>query len=58
MNAKSWSVAGRDMAVDLGPRTRSSTSAASGIVLNEPSVVAIDVLDGEAARRRRTRRSG
>ncbi len=37
----------RDMAVDLGTATRSSTCAGRGIVLSEPSVVAIDTRTGQ-----------
>jgi rod shape-determining protein MreB len=47
MNAKSWSVAGRDMAVDLGTANTLVYVRGKGIVLNEPSVVAINVLDGQ-----------
>ncbi len=47
MNAKSWGVAGRDMAVDLGTANTLVYVRGKGIVLNEPSVVAINVLDGQ-----------
>jgi rod shape-determining protein MreB len=47
MNARSWSVAGRDMAVDLGTANTLVYVRGKGIVLNEPSVVAINVLDGQ-----------
>ena len=47
MNAKSWGVAGRDMAVDLGTANTLVYVRGRGIVLNEPSVVAINVLDGQ-----------
>jgi rod shape-determining protein MreB len=47
MNAKSWSVAGRDMAVDLGTANTLVYVRGKGIVLNEPSVVAINVVDGQ-----------
>jgi rod shape-determining protein MreB len=46
MNARSWGVAGRDMAVDLGTANTLVYVRGKGIVLNEPSVVAINVLDG------------
>ena len=47
MDAKSWGVAGRDMAVDLGTANTLVYVRGKGIVLNEPSVVAINVLDGQ-----------
>ncbi len=47
MNATSWGVAGRDMAVDLGTANTLVYVRGKGIVLNEPSVVAINVLDGQ-----------
>jgi rod shape-determining protein MreB len=47
MSAKSWGVAGRDMAVDLGTANTLVYVRGKGIVLNEPSVVAINVLDGQ-----------
>ncbi|MGD0219181.1 MAG: rod shape-determining protein [Acidimicrobiales bacterium] len=46
MDAKSWGVVGRDMAVDLGTANTLVYVRGKGIVLNEPSVVAINVLDG------------
>ncbi|MGA9076736.1 MAG: rod shape-determining protein [Acidimicrobiales bacterium] len=46
-NATSWGVAGRDMAVDLGTANTLVYVRGKGIVLNEPSVVAINVLDGQ-----------
>jgi len=47
MNATSWGVAGRDMAVDLGTANTLVYVRGKGIVLNEPSVVAINVLNGQ-----------
>ena len=47
MNVTSWGVAGRDMAVDLGTANTLVYVRGKGIVLNEPSVVAINVLDGQ-----------
>ncbi len=47
MSAKTWGVAGRDMAVDLGTANTLVYVRGKGIVLNEPSVVAINVLDGQ-----------
>jgi rod shape-determining protein MreB len=47
MNSNSWGVAGRDMAVDLGTANTLVYVRGKGIVLNEPSVVAINVLDGQ-----------
>ena len=41
-------VMGRDMAVDLGTANTLVYVRGEGIVLNEPSVVAIDVRDGSA----------
>ena len=46
-NATSWGVAGRDMAVDLGTANTLVYVRGKGIVLNEPSVVAINVHDGQ-----------
>ena len=46
-NATSWGVAGRDMAVDLGTANTLVYVRGKGIVLNEPSVVAINVLNGQ-----------
>ena len=51
-------VIGRDMAVDLGTANTLVYVRGEGIVLDEPSVVAINVHDGQAARRRATRPSG
>ena len=47
MRATSWGVAGRDMAVDLGTANTLVYVRGKGIVLNEPSVVAINVLNGQ-----------
>ena len=41
-------VMGRDMAVDLGTANTLVYVRGEGIVLNEPSVVAIDIRDGSA----------
>ena len=46
-NATSWGVAGRDMAVDLGTANTLVYVRGKGIVLDEPSVVAINVLNGQ-----------
>ena len=47
MRATSWGVAGRDMAVDLGTANTLVYVRGKGIVLDEPSVVAINVLNGQ-----------
>ena len=52
------STLGRDMAVDLGTANTLVYVRGHGIVLNEPSVVAVNVRDGRAARGRRSRPSG
>ena len=49
---------GRDMAVDLGTANTLVYVRGRGIVLSEPSVVAIDQRTGRRARRRASRRSG
>jgi rod shape-determining protein MreB and related proteins len=46
-SATSWGVAGRDMAVDLGTANTLVYVRGKGIVLDEPSVVAINVLTGQ-----------
>ena len=45
------SIMGRDMAVDLGTANTLVYVRGRGIVLNEPSVVAVNVKDGRPARR-------
>src|SRR3954468_7701435 len=45
-NANSMSFLGRDMAVDLGTANTLIYVRGEGIVLNEPSVVAINTSDG------------
>ena len=52
------SIMGRDMAVDLGTANTVVYVRGRGIVLNEPSVVAVNVHDGRPARRRASRPSG
>ena len=47
MADKRFSFLGRDMAVDLGTANTLVYVRGRGIVLNEPSVVAIDVKDGK-----------
>ena len=42
-----FSLLGRDMAVDLGTANTLVYVRGRGIVLNEPSVVAVDVKDGK-----------
>ena len=44
--AESWNFLGRDMAVDLGTANTLVYVRGRGIILNEPSVVAVDVKDG------------
>ena len=46
------SLMGRDMAVDLGTANTLVYVRGHGIVLNEPSVVAVNVRDGRPARGR------
>ena len=48
-----FSLLGRDMAVDLGTANTLVYVRGRGIVLNEPSVVAVDVKDGKPLGRRR-----
>ena len=52
------SIMGRDMAVDLGTANTLVYVRGRGIVLNEPSVVAVNVKDGRPAGGRRSRPSG
>ena len=52
------SIMGRDMAVDLGTANTVVYVRGRGIVLNEPSVVAVNVQRRAAAGRRRSRPSG
>ena len=52
------SIMGRDMAVDLGTANTLVYVRGRGIVLNEPSVVAVNVTRRPPARRRRSRPSG
>src|SRR5476649_2799982 len=47
MRDNSFSLLGRDMAVDLGTANTLVYVRGRGIVLNEPSVVAVDVKDGK-----------
>ena len=44
--ADTWNFLGRDMAVDLGTANTLVYVRGRGIILNEPSVVAVDVKDG------------
>ena len=48
---------GRDLAIDLGTANTLIYARGQGIVLNEPSVVAIDITDGRPSRSA-SRRSG
>ena len=47
MADKFWGFGGRDIAVDLGTANTLVYVRGKGIVLNEPSVVAINVIDGQ-----------